>query len=93
MINKMQLGEIFHAFTLPRKYPTVQVVFFETPKKVFRVTRKLYHGKICKNHLELVVTYGKPNFRERNLLKKLGWLRSFVREYALVKGKKVNVIK
>ncbi len=69
MINKFMLGQIFHSFMLPRKVPVVQSIFFESPVKVFKATRKIFNGKLSTTALDLVVTYGKPNAKEKEIIK------------------------
>lgn len=94
MINQMQIGSIFHAFMLRKDEVLVGVALFESSKSVFRVTRKLYKGKPRKKVLELVVSYGRPNYRERELIKRRNKNnpalkdKTFFTETILVKGKK-----
>lgn len=90
MVNKQMLGDIFHQFMGPSGHVTYQIAFFETEKSVFRVTRKLYKGKPNKKQLELVVTYGKPNFRERILIKKEKKNIPFTRATIVDRGKKTS---
>jgi hypothetical protein len=38
---------------------------------IVRATRKRYKGKILKNHIDIVFTMGKPNYEEREHIKKV----------------------
>lgn len=71
MINKFMLGTIFHEFMYPPVTKGIKkLTIYENAKSTFKVTRKLYKGKPSKKVLELVVTFGPPNYLDRAIIKK-----------------------
>lgn len=43
---------------------------FISDKQIVRAIRKDYNGKFAKDKIEIVLTLGKPNFVERDMIKK-----------------------
>jgi hypothetical protein len=41
-----------------------------SPKLIVRACRKRYRGKILKGSIEIILTIGKPNYKEREFIKK-----------------------
>ena len=39
-------------------------------KNIVRVSRKVFNGKFSKGNVEIILTIGKPNFAEREFIKK-----------------------
>lgn len=39
-------------------------------KTIVRASRKVFNGKLSKGNIEIILTIGKPNFKEREFIKK-----------------------
>lgn len=39
-------------------------------KTIVRASRKVFKGKFSKGNVEIILTFGKPNFKEREFIKK-----------------------
>ena len=46
-----------------------RAVKFLSKSLTVRATRKVYHGKVRKNEIDIVLSIGAPNYKERQLLK------------------------
>lgn len=52
------------------KNNAVRATHFITNKEIIRVTRTRYGSKFSRGNLELTITKGKPNYAERELVKR-----------------------
>lgn len=48
-----------------------RVTKYVSPKETIRVTRRRYRGNKFASDVELIVTIGRPNYREREFIKSL----------------------
>lgn len=48
---------------------SVSATYFESDKKIIRATRKRYNGKFNKKQVEVTLTIGRPNYKERDFIK------------------------
>lgn len=46
-----------------------QATKFISPKEIIRATRKAYNGRFNQRQIEIILTIGKPNYREREFIK------------------------
>lgn len=49
----------------------VRATKFLSEKEIVRASRKTYDGKIKQDKVEVLLTLGRPNYREREFVKKL----------------------
>jgi hypothetical protein len=52
------------------EHSAVRATHFINPKEIVRAVRTKFNGKFVRGNLELTLTKGKPNYAERELVKK-----------------------
>jgi len=63
--------ELSQALSALIKNEAVSATKYISDKIIVRTTRRAYKGKFAKDRLEILFTIGKPNFAEREFIKKL----------------------
>lgn len=67
-ISRALLIQLFELLLM--KDGAVKATKFLSPDQIIRAVRRTYGGKIVKGNTEILITIGKPNFKEREFIKK-----------------------